>query len=272
MVGGPLDEAIKLACAGELVHLATLLHDDVIDEGTLRRGVAAPRVVWSNSASVLGGDYALTRALDLVGSVRPREPLSEAIETLRLLVEGEMLQLQHRRSPDPSESAYLDVARRKTASLFRWCCRAGIHLRPDPDALRAMTTFGESLGLCFQVVDDILDMEADPAVSGKRLWLDLAGGKATLPVLLAMQRSEEVRALWQELVTLQASGAADEPLAAKLTARIVSATREAGGIDAARLRARELGERASSALAGAPAGPERTALERIAVELVARVR
>jgi geranylgeranyl pyrophosphate synthase len=122
------------------------------------------------------------------------------------------------------------------------------------------------------VVDDILDMEADPAGSGKRLWLDLAGGKATLPVLLAMQRSEEVRALWQELVTLQASGAADEPLAAKLTARIVSATREAGGIDAARLRARELGERASSALAGAPAGPERTALERIAVELVARVR
>lgn len=262
------EEAIKLACSGELVHLATLLHDDVVDEGMFRRGRPAPRMVWSNTASVLGGDYALTRALDLVASVSSPAPLQEAISTLRLLVEGEMLQLQHRHTPQPTEAAYLEVAERKTASLFIWCCRAPVHLTDNPALLEALTTFGRSLGLCFQMIDDILDLEADEAKLGKQLLADLAGGKATLPVILGMERDPSLRRAWLKLAEQQeanAEGSTDAFAFAK-------AVRASGGIEAARARARLEAAVARGALLSLPPSEARAHLLTMADGLVSRIR
>ena len=262
------EEAIKLACSGELVHLATLLHDDVVDEGTVRRGRPAPRMVWSNTASVLGGDYALTRALDLVASVSSPKPLQEAIETLRLLVEGEMMQLQQRHTPEPTVEAYMAVAERKTASLFVWCCRAPVHLTDNAALLDAMTTFGRSLGLCFQIVDDILDLEADEATLGKQLLLDLAGGKATLPVILGMEGDAALRDAWLELSAMQEAG--DE--AATAAAAFAKAVRASGGIEAARSRARFIAGEARDALLTLPESEARAHLLTMTDGLVSRIR
>jgi len=262
------EEAIKLACSGELVHLATLLHDDVVDEGTVRRGRPAPRMVWSNTASVLGGDYALTRALDLVASVPSKAPLMEAISTLRLLVEGEMLQLQHRHTPEPTEAAYLEVAERKTASLFVWCCRAPVHLTDNPALLEAMTTFGRSLGICFQMVDDILDLEADEATLGKQLLLDLAGGKATLPVILGMERDPSLRQAWLRLAERQA--ASEE--SGEGAFAFAKAVRASGGIEAARERARAEASVARGALLSLPESEARAHLLTMTDGLVSRIR
>ena len=262
------EEAIKLACSGELVHLATLLHDDVVDEGLVRRGRPAPRMVWSNTASVLGGDYALTRALDLVASVPSQAPLKEAISTLRLLVEGEMLQLQHRHTPEPTEAAYLEVAERKTASLFIWCCRAPVHLTDNPALLEAMTTFGRSLGLCFQMVDDILDLEADEATLGKQLLVDLAGGKATLPVILGMERDPSLRQAWLRLAEQQTANEESSEAAFAFA----HAVRASGGIEAARERARGEAAEARRALLRLPDSEARAHLLTMTDGLVARIR
>lgn len=266
LAGSRGEESIRLACAGELVHLATLLHDDVVDEGTVRRGQAAPRIVWSNTASVLGGDYALTRALDLVGSVSSPAPLQEAIATLRQLVEGEMLQLQHRHAPDPTVEAYLEVAERKTASLFVWCCRAPVHLTGDAALLEAMTTFGRALGLCFQIVDDILDLEADEATLGKQLLLDLAGGKATLPVIFGMQRDAALREAWQAMTSLADSDAGSG------AAALAKAVRSSGGIEAARAEARALAGQARGALLTLPESRARAHLLQMTDGLLSRIR
>lgn len=262
------EEAIKLACSGELVHLATLLHDDVVDEGTVRRGRPAPRMVWSNTASVLGGDYALTRALDLVASVSSPKPLQEAIETLRLLVEGEMMQLQQRHTPEPTVEAYMAVAERKTASLFVWCCRAPVHLTEDAALLNAMTTFGRSLGLCFQIVDDILDLEADEATLGKQLLLDLAGGKATLPIILGIERNGALREAWLRLAELEQAGGD----AAQAASSFAEAVRASGGIEAARERARAIAGEARAALLTLPASEARAHLLTMTDGLVSRIR
>lgn len=262
------EESIRLACSGELVHLATLLHDDVVDEGTVRRGRPAPRMVWSNTASVLGGDYALTRALDLVASVSSPKPLQEAIETLRLLVEGEMMQLQQRHTPEPTVEAYMAVAERKTASLFVWCCRAPVHLTEDRALLDAMTTFGRSLGLCFQIVDDILDLEADEATLGKQLLLDLAGGKATLPIILGMERNSALRESWLGLAALEQAGGE----ASREAADFAKAVRASGGIDAARERARAIAGEARDALLTLPHSEARAHLLTMTDGLVSRIR
>lgn len=257
-VGRSGADARKLACAGELVHLSTLLHDDVIDDADRRRGQPTPRVVWSNTVSVLGGDYALTRALDLVASVPSPHPLREAVATLRLLVEGEILQLRHRGGAAIDRDVYYAIIDRKTASLFEWCCRAGAHLGDRPEVAHALGVYGHEVGRCFQVVDDVLDFVAATDV-GKDAFADLREGKFTLPVLVAIEREPTLR---DELAHL------NEDAAAKVLSRALDQT---GALAEARQIALKHARAASSALVGVPDGPQRAAFAQIADALAGRV-
>jgi octaprenyl-diphosphate synthase len=187
----PVEE--KLAEAAELVHAATLLHDDVLDDGRMRRGLPAARVLWGNAASVLGGDFLLVRALELTAQSGVPGALDELLGVIGRMIEGEALQLAHRGKADLTREAYLSVVDGKTASLFAWCGSAGARLAQSPH-IAPLAEYGLHLGRAFQIVDDVLDVEGDPRALGKSVLGDLREGKLTLPVLYALESRPELRA------------------------------------------------------------------------------
>jgi octaprenyl-diphosphate synthase len=262
---GTLRSAVPFACAAELTHSATLLHDDVIDDGPMRRGQPASRVLWGNAVSVLSGDWLLTRALEIVAAEPARSAaLPALLATMRRLVEGEVLQLSLRGSFETTEQDYFDVVRGKTASLFGWSAAAGAWaagLRGDvPDAL---AQFGEEIGMAFQLVDDALDYAADPELLGKRLGQDFAEGKATLPLIRAFQREAALRQQLSALV----DGNADP---SEVAVDVLEAVRRTGGVDAARALAREHTARGMKARERIPDGPHRRAIAEAARSLTER--
>src|SRR5512142_2168392 len=243
--GGDPRAAIPYAVAAELTHSATLLHDDVIDDGPERRGQPASRVIWGNAVSVLSGDWLLTRALELVSAAPARSAaLPSLLATMRRLVEGEVLQLSLRGTFAVAERDYLDVVRGKTASLFGWTAAAGAWSAGLTGRVpEALARFGEGIGIAFQLVDDALDYAADPVLLGKRLGTDLAEGKATLPLIRACASTPALR----------------DRLAAVVD-----------GEDAARELARQHTASALDALETVPDGPHRRALRDAAVALTQR--
>jgi octaprenyl-diphosphate synthase len=213
---GAIDARAKgLAAVAELVHMATLLHDDVVDDGDLRRGRPTSRKVWGNAVSVLAGDLLLVESLRLASGAS-RETWSELLATLRALVDGEVVQLRGRSAVSLDEATYFEIVRGKTASLFEWALRAGAREAGAPArAIDALGSFGSHLGVAFQLVDDVLDY--DGAETGKTMLADLAEGKVTLPLLRAAQRWPEIHAL----VPLVREG---DPKAAERLAAIVRAS------------------------------------------------
>ena len=192
-----------LAVACELVHAATLLHDDVIDEGTERRGAEAARVVYGNSASILAGDYLLIEALSRVQHAGVPELLTTIMATIGQMVEAEALQLERRGRFEPDRASYMRVIEGKTASLFQWALSAGAILGGMGERdVEALSKAGLALGLVFQLVDDVLDLEGDPALTGKDMFADLLQGKLSWPLILATEAdpglSAEVRALCED--------------------------------------------------------------------------
>jgi len=181
---GAIDaRARDLAAAAELVHMATLLHDDVIDDGDERRGRPTSRRIWGNAVSVLAGDLLLVEALRL-GCRAHAETWSELVATLGRLVDGEVVQLRGRHSVSLAEATYFEILRGKTASLFEWSLRAGAREGgAGRAAIDALGRFGEHLGMAFQLVDDVLDYESQH--SGKTMFADLLEGKVTLPLIWA---------------------------------------------------------------------------------------
>jgi octaprenyl-diphosphate synthase len=263
--GGEMRAAVPYAVAAELTHSATLLHDDVIDDGPLRRGQPASRVIWGNAVSVLSGDWLLTRALELV-SQQPahRHALPPLLATMRRLVEGEVLQLSLRGTFAASEKDYLDVVIGKTASLFGWAAAAGAWAAGvDGKIPAALVRFGEGIGIAFQLVDDALDYAADPGLLGKKLGTDLLEGKATLPLIRACEARPQLRDRLRAL----ADGAADGEAVAGEVIEVVKAV---GGVDAARALAREHTRVAMAALEEVPDGAHRRALHGAAVSLTER--
>jgi octaprenyl-diphosphate synthase len=263
--GGEMRAAVPYAVAAELTHSATLLHDDVIDDGPVRRGQPASRVIWGNAVSVLSGDWLLTRALEVVS----REPgrsaaLPSLLATMRRLVEGEVLQLSMRGTFAASEKDYLDVVVGKTASLFGWAAAAGAWAAdrngPLPEAL---TRFGEGIGVAFQLVDDALDYAADPALLGKRLGTDLLEGKATLPLIRACQAEPRLRERLAALVEGRDDGEA-------VATDVIEVVNRVGGVEDARALAREHTHRALAALEELPDGVHRRALREAAGHLTER--
>jgi octaprenyl-diphosphate synthase len=263
--GGDLAASVPFACAAELTHSATLLHDDVIDDGPTRRGQPASRVLWGNAVSVLSGDWLLTRALEIVAAEPSRSAaLPALLATMRRLVEGEVLQLSLRGSFDATEQDYFDVVKGKTASLFGWSAAAGAWAAGVRGEIpEALVAFGEGIGTAFQLIDDALDYAADPALLGKRLGQDFSEGKATLPLIRAFQREPALRDRLCALVEGQLDGAA-------VAADVIDAVKRTGGVEAARAAAREHTLSAMEALARVPDGPHRRAMADAARSLTDR--
>ena len=257
---------VALAMATELVHSATLLHDDVIDDGLTRRGLPAPRVAFGNSVSVLAGDWLLTASLDLALRSKVPGAVEALVRTLRQLVEGEARQLSLRGSTAFTAEDALSVARLKTGSLFGFCGEAGALAAQAPAAVvEALRQFGLHCGTAFQIADDLLDFESDAATLGKAVLADVVEGKPSLPLAIALKRlpplREEMAALLRPLE--------EEELRTRVKAFAVKLGRT-GALGAARRIAEGERDRALDALAGVPEGPTRTLLSHVARVLLAR--
>jgi octaprenyl-diphosphate synthase len=261
-------KAELIAVSAELVHAATLLHDDVVDLGDKRRGQPTARVVYGNAASIFGGDWLLVEALRRISRANVPGVLDEVLDVLREMLGAESLQLACRGRFDPSVGVYMRVVEGKTASLFRWALAAGGRAGGlDDGACRALATYGEKLGVAFQVVDDVLDVAGDPSALGKSVYADLREGKMTYPLLVALEREPSlqpiVRAACDEL---------DEGRLAQIGAQVSEALARTQAIDEARAFASRLSGQAAAALARIPSSIAKSALELVAVELVGRTR
>ncbi len=196
---------IKLAACVEFIHTATLLHDDVVDESALRRGMASANAVWGNKPSVLVGDFLFSRAFELMvedGSLQVLAILSRASS---IIAEGEVLQLITSNDTGTGEDAYLDVIRAKTAALFAAACRIGAIVNDRPKVEEdALESYGLNLGIAFQLIDDVLDYSAKQEKLGKAIGDDFRDGKITLPVILAFRRGDdEERGFWRRVLENQ---------------------------------------------------------------------
>lgn len=246
---------VKLAASVEFMHTATLLHDDVVDESNMRRGRVTARLLWGNHASVLVGDFLLGQAFKMmvdVGSLGALRILSNAAA---VIAEGEVMQLSASKDVTTTEAEYMAVISAKTAALFSAAAEIGavIANRPAPEQA-ALQTYGESIGLAFQLVDDALDYSGEAATLGKSIGDDFREGKITLPVVLAYARgSAEEKAFWER--TLQEGDIRDGDLA-----QAISLIRRHGAFDETMQRARHFGRVAMDALAMFPRCEPRSAL------------
>jgi len=266
----PITETARgLAAAAELVHMATLLHDDVIDDGDQRRGRPTSRRVWGNAVSVLAGDLLLVEALRLA-SRASAVTWTELVDTLGRLVDGEVVQLRGRVTVSLEESTYFDVVRGKTASLFEWALRAGAREGGAPaSAVAALGDFGAHVGVAFQLVDDVLDYDGDESATGKSMLADLAEGKVTLPLIRAAAAPATAGAEpVASLVARVRAGGDDAPLAA---AALAARVRSSGACDRVRDLARQETSLALAALEKIPEGRAREVLADVARGLAARV-
>lgn len=246
------------AAALELVHLATLYHDDVIDETPTRRGVPTVHSKWGIEVAVLAGDYLFARGCALGAEAGGEVPgiLARAIADV---CEGQIVETGALGNPRRSVADYIETIRRKTAALFRAACELGAATSGMTDGLRgALTDYGERLGLAFQIVDDLLDLIGEPETIGKVPGTDLREGVFTLPVLIACERDPS-------LVDWLASS--DRDLAV-----ILPKLESTGAIEDSLRTAIQLGDRARSGLRALPAGEVRDALEGLVESVLAQVR
>ena len=253
----------NLAAVVEFIHTATLLHDDVVDESTLRRGRSTANEVFGNPASVLVGDFLYSRAFQMMvetGSMRVMQILADATN---VIAEGEVLQLMNMHDASLDEAAYLRVIRSKTAKLFEASSRLGAVLaNASPDIEQACAEYGQSLGTAFQVIDDVLDYDGDAAEMGKNLGDDLREGKATLPLILAMQTAtpDDAATVRRAIET----GSTEELPA---IARIV---RSCGALDGTRAAAAAQAQRAIDAARLLPKNEYTDSLLELAAQLLQR--
>jgi octaprenyl-diphosphate synthase len=194
---------VKFAAVVEFIHTATLLHDDVVDVSELRRGRPTANSQFGNAPSVLVGDFLYTRAFQLMVSLENHELLRMMADTTNTIAAGEVLQLIRAGDADTTEAQYYDVIDRKTAALFAAACGgAGLLGAADPETVASLGRYGRSLGIAFQLIDDVLDYEGDPEETGKNVGDDLAEGKPTLPLIHVMENgSPEQAALVRRAIT-----------------------------------------------------------------------
>lgn len=256
-------ERHTLAAIVEFIHTATLLHDDVVDESSLRRGRQTANALFGNAASVLVGDFLYSRAFQMMVSVDRMRVLAVLADATNVIAEGEVLQLMNMHDPDISVEDYLRVIRYKTAKLFEASARLGAVLAQSEEGIEeACAAYGRSLGTAFQLVDDVLDYEGDTQALGKNVGDDLREGKPTLPLLVAMERgSAQERALIR--------GAIEHGEEAKL-AEIVEIVRRTGALEATRQAARQEAQKARECLLHLPASTHREALLQLCVQSVDR--
>jgi len=182
------DEHIRVAAVVEFLHTATLLHDDVVDESNLRRGRATVNARWGNAPSILVGDFLLSRSFQMIVAIRNMRIMEILSEATNVIAEGEVLQLVNCKDPDTSEASYMTVIEQKTAKMFEAAAQSGAVLAEQPPEIeQALVEYAIQLGSAFQMVDDLLDYDGNAAEMGKNVGDDLAEGKATLPLIYAIQ-------------------------------------------------------------------------------------
>ena len=182
---------INLSACVELIHAATLMHDDVIDNGELRRGKKTLNRIWGNQSSILVGDYLLSRCFEMMVEDGDLEVLKLLSSTSAEISQGEVLQLQHNREIDILEETYLKIISWKTASLFAASTKVGAVLSKQENKVKdALHSYGKNLGLTFQIADDTLDYNSDLKIFGKKIGNDFFEGKVTLPIILLYQKTD----------------------------------------------------------------------------------
>jgi len=241
-----------MAAVVEFIHTATLLHDDVVDESSLRRGRSTANAVFGNAASVLVGDYLYSRAFEMMVEVNRMRIMQIMSEATTIIAEGEVLQLLNVHDPDVSEDRYLQVVRFKTAKLFEAAARAGAVLADaTSEQEEAAAAYGRHIGTAFQLVDDVLDYSGDAAALGKNVGDDLREGKPTLPLIRVLEvGSDSQRALIRQAIE---TGDAD-------FAAVAQAIFDTKALDHARESAQREADLARQALDVLPISPSRQSL------------
>jgi octaprenyl-diphosphate synthase len=256
-------ERFELAATVEFIHTATLLHDDVVDESSLRRGRETANAMFGNAASVLVGDFIYSRAFQMMVSVNRMRVLEVLAEATNVIAEGEVLQLMNMHDPDLSVDDYIRVIRYKTAKLFEASSRLGAVLaEATPEVEESCAAYGRSLGTAFQLVDDLLDYEGATAQLGKNVGDDLREGKPTLPLLIAMERGSTSQ---RELIRHAIEHGEVERLS-----EIIEIVRHTGALVATRDAARAEAQKAGRSLSVLAPSPYREALLELCVRSVER--
>ena len=250
-----------LAMAVELIHSATLLHDDVIDLGDSRRGHSTSRMIYGNAASIYAGDWLLVQALMRIQSAKVEGLTDKMLVIINDMVHAESLQLDNRGHINSSFDDYFKVVEGKTAALFRWALYAGGSAGGLPEKeCKALEAYGLHLGIAFQAVDDLLDVDGDAQITGKALFTDLREGKMTYPLLMAMQRDEAIIPAVEEC----AQKPSELPLPPKALQRVLASLHSTGAIEACRDFAAGHSRKAIAAIAEVPCKDTHIALSTIA--------
>ena len=259
--------ARQLAVAVEMVHSATLLHDDVVDLGETRRGSPTARLVYGNAASIFAGDWLLVEALRRIRTAAVPGLLDEMLAVIEEMILAESVQLESRGQINTSLTDYFRVVEGKTASLFRWAMLAGGRAGGlAPDACRALERFGHHLGVAFQAVDDLLDVDGDAALTGKALFADLREGKMTYPLIIALERDGALLPVLAECAVLPP----ERPLPAAAIEQVIAALVATDALADCRALARRHAGEAARAIAALPDGPGKAALVAVADMTAAR--
>ncbi|MEZ5503307.1 MAG: polyprenyl synthetase family protein [Halioglobus sp.] len=254
---GRCDSAhVTFAAIIEFIHTATLLHDDVVDISSLRRGRPTANAAFGNAPSVLVGDFLYTRAFQLMVRLGNMDILSHMAETTNTIAEGEVLQLARAGDADTNEAQYLDVITRKTAILFAAGCYGAATLSgAEERTVGALREFGLNLGIAFQMVDDVLDYDGNPDTMGKNVGDDLTEGKITLPLIHTLREGTAAeQAMVRRAITEKSADQLDE---------VIRAVQRCGSLDYTRTRALHYHDTALEKLLALPAGNARSALEQI---------
>lgn len=252
LLGGEPEHAVSLAASIEMLHTATLVHDDLIDGSLLRRGIPTLNAQWSPAATVLTGDYLFARAAELASQTGSVRVINAFSRTLMIIINGEINQMFKSRGQAERDDYYQRIYA-KTASLFAVAAEAGALLsRADERAVDAMRVYGREVGIAFQIMDDILDFVADEGRLGKPVGSDLRVGLFTLPVLCYMDDHPQDRDIAALL-----NGRSGDP---EIVARVVAAVRQSRAIDTAQAEARAYVARAQAALNHFPNNAYRRAL------------
>jgi octaprenyl-diphosphate synthase len=251
-----------LGAVVEMIHTATLVHDDVLDSARVRRRVPTVNALWGVQTSVLLGDYLFTHAFHLASTVDATacRLIGEATDRV---CEGELCQVLHRGNLDLTEAEYFDVIDGKTAALTAGCCRLGaLYAGANEEVIEALTRFGRCVGQAFQIADDLLDLVGDEKATGKSLGTDVEQGKLTLPLIHLLQTAPEALSLRARNIL----HGADQPRREQLRPCLL----EAGSLEYARRRALDLAEQARDELSCLPASPYRSILEAMTDRVVHR--
>jgi octaprenyl-diphosphate synthase len=256
-------QRFNLAAVVEFIHTATLLHDDVVDDSALRRGRPTANANFGNPASVLVGDFLYSRAFQMMVDAHSMRIMQVLADATNVIAEGEVMQLMNMHNAGLDEAGYLHVIRSKTAKLFEASARVGAILAgATSDHEEACAEYGQALGTAFQVIDDVLDYAGDAAVMGKSVGDDLREGKATLPLIAAMQRGDEAQA--SVIRNAIENGDLDA------LEQVVQIVRSTGALDIARDAARLEALRAVAAAERLPGGEHTDCLIQLATQLLER--